>query len=62
MHNGLRYDVGMLWAAGNTKLPNNFFSSLVQLLSFEKWLAEDEYFREKYTPTTKEDLDKGVCN
>ena len=33
IHNGLRYDVGMLWAADNTKLPNNYFSSLVQLKS-----------------------------
>ena len=26
IHNGLTYDVGMLWAADNTKLPNNYFS------------------------------------
>ena len=59
MHNGLRYDVGMLWAADHTKLPNNYFSSLVQLKSLEKRLAKDENLREKYTSTIKEDLNKG---
>ena len=59
MHNGLRYDVGMLWAAGNTKLPNNYFSSHVQLKSLEKRLAKDEDLREKYTSIIKEDLNKG---
>ena len=39
IHNGLRNNVGMLWAADNTKLPNNYFSSLVQLKSLEKRLA-----------------------
>ena len=58
VHNGLRYDVGMLWAADNTKLPNNYFSSLVQLKSLEKRLAKDD-LREKYTSTIKEDLNKG---
>ena len=58
-HNGLRYDVGMLWAADNTKLPNNYFSSLVQLKSLEKRLAKDEDIREKYTSTIKDDLNKG---
>ena len=59
IHNGLRYDVGMLWAADNTKLPYNYFSSLVQLKSLEKRLAKDEDLREKYTSTIKEDLNKG---
>ena len=59
IHNGLRYDVGMLWAADNTKLPNNYFSSLVQLKSLGKRLAKDEDLREKYTSTIKEDLNKG---
>ena len=59
IHNGLRYDVGMLRAADNTKLPNNHFSSLVQLKSLKKRLAKDEELREKYTSTIKEDLNKG---
>ena len=46
VHNGLRYDVGMLWAADNTKLPNNNFPSLVQLKSLEKRLATDDDLRE----------------
>ena len=49
----------MLWAADNTKLPNNYFSSLVQLKSLEKRLAKDEDLREKYPSTIKEDLNKG---
>ena len=45
IHNGLRYDDGMLsdntqlpnnLGADNTQLPNNYFSSLVQLKSLEK--------------------------
>ena len=59
IHNGLRYDVGMLWAADNTRLQNNCFSSLVQLKSLEKRLAKDEDLREKYTNTIREDLNKG---
>ena len=59
IHNCLTYDVGMLWAADNTNLPNNYFSSLVQLKSLEKRLAKDEDLREKYTSTIKEDLNKG---
>ena len=58
MHNGLRYDVGMLWVADNTKLPNTY-SSLVQLKSLEKRLAKNEDLREKYTSTIEEDLNKG---
>ena len=49
----------MLWAADNTKLANNYFSSLVQLKSLEKRLAKDEELREKYTSTIKEDRIKG---
>ena len=47
IHKGLRYDVGMLWKADNTKLPYNYLSSLVQLKSLEKRLAKDEDPREK---------------
>ena len=56
---GLSYNVGMLWAADNTKLPINYFSALVQLKSLEKRLAKDEDFREKHTSTVKEDLNMG---
>ena len=59
IHNGLRYDVGLLWAADNTKLPNDYFSSLLQIKSLEKRLAKDEDLREKYTSVIKEDLNKG---
>ena len=40
-HNSQRYDVGMLWADDSIRLPNNYFSSLVQLKSFEKRLSRD---------------------
>ena len=59
LNNGLRYEVRMLWAADNTKFPNNNFSSLVQLKSVEKRLAKDEDLRDKYTSTIKEDIIKG---
>ena len=59
IHNGLRYDVGTLWTADNTQLPNNYFPSLVQLKSLEKRLAKDEDPRDKYTSTIREDLNKG---
>ena len=54
IHNGLRYDVGILWAADKIKLPNNY--SLVQLKSLEKRLAKDENVREKYTSSIREDV------
>ena len=49
----------MLWAADNTKLPNNYFSSLVQFKSLGKRLAKDEDLREKYASTIEEDLNEG---
>ena len=58
VHNGKRYDVGMLWAEDNIELPNNYFSALVQLKSLEKRLTKDQTLREKYSNTIKEDLDK----
>ena len=58
VHNGKRYNVGMLWAEDNIELPNNYFSALVQLKSLEKRLAKDLTLREKYSNTIKEDLDK----
>ena len=42
VHNGKRYDVGMLWAEDNIELPNNYFPALVQLKSLEKRLGKDQ--------------------
>ena len=56
VYNGLRYDVGMLWAADNTKLPNNYFSSLVILRSLKK---PQESRMKNCTSTINEDLNKG---
>ena len=59
VHNGKKYDVGMLCAEDNIELPNNYFSALVQLKSLEKWLTKEQLLREKYSNIIKEDLDKG---
>ena len=59
VHNGKRYDVGMLWVEDNIELPNNYFSALVKLKSLEKRLTKDQTLRRKYSNTIKEDLDKG---
>ena len=59
VHNGKRYNIGMLWAEDNIELPNNYFSALVQLKSLEKQLTKDQTLREKYSNTIKEELDKG---
>ena len=56
VHNGKRYDVGMLWAEDNIELPNNYFSALLQSKSLENRLTN---LREKYSNTIKEDFDKG---
>ena len=58
-HNGQRYDVGMLWADDNIQLPNNYFSSLVQLKSLGKRLSRDTRLNENYANTIREDLERG---
>ena len=58
-HNGQRYDVGMLWAEDNIQLPNNYFSSLVQLKSLEKRLSRDTSLEENYANTIRADLGNG---
>ena len=57
-HNGQRYDVGMLWAGDNILLPNNYFSSLVELKSLKKRLSRDTTMKENYATTIREDLEK----
>ena len=52
----------MLWADDNTQLPNNYFSSLVQLKSLEKRLSRDTSLKETYANTIREDLEKGYLN
>ena len=58
-HNGQRYDVGMFCADDNIHLPNNYFSSLVQLKSLKKRLSRDTRSNENYANTIREDLEKG---
>ena len=49
----------MLWADDNIQLPNNYFSSLVQLKSLEKRLWRDTSLKETSANTIREDLEKG---
>ena len=58
VHNGQRYDVGMLWADDNIQLPNNCFSSLVQLKSLRKRLSRDTSLKENYAKIIRENLEK----
>ena len=45
VHNGKRYNVGILLAEDNIELPNNYFSALVQLKSLEKRLTKGQTLR-----------------
>ena len=58
-HNVQRYYVGMLWADDNIQLPNNYFSSLIQLKALEKRLSRDTTLKENYAKTNSEDVVKG---
>ena len=59
VHDGSRYAVGMLWAEKSIMLPDNYYSSLVQLKSLEKRLAKDPHLRDQYSKTIEDDLSKG---
>ena len=48
----------MLWAHDNIQLPDNYFSSLVQLKSLKKLLSIDTTLKENYARTISEDLEK----
>ena len=58
-HDGTRYQVGMLWADDESKLPNNYFSALVQLKSLERRLGKDVELREPYSQNIQDDFSKG---
>ena len=49
----------MLWSSNKLKLPNNFFSALVQFKSLEKRLVKDPVLYKRYAETIQDDLDKG---
>ena len=59
VHDGSRYAVGMLWAEESIMLPDNYYSSLVQLKSLEKRLAKDPHLRDQYSKTIEDDMSKG---
>ena len=50
--------MGKLWSSDEVKLPNNYFSALVQLKSLEKRLKKDCDLRKRYAQTIQEDLSK----
>ena len=56
--NGQRYDVVMLWADDYIQLPNNYFSSLIQLKSLAKRLSRDTTLRDIYAKIISEELEK----
>ena len=49
----------MLWAEESIMLPDNYYSSLVQLKSLEKRLPKDPHLRDQYSKTIEDDLCKG---
>ena len=58
-HDSERYTVGMLWSDDNIVLPNNYYTSLVQLKSLEKRLDKDTELKAQYTKTINDDIEKG---
>ena len=49
----------MLWAEESIMLPDNYYSSLLQLKSLKKRLAKDPHLRDQYSKTIEDDLSKG---
>ena len=49
----------MLWAEESIMLPDNYYSSLVQLKLSEKRLAKDTHLRNQNSKTIEDDLSKG---
>ena len=49
----------MLWADGESTLPNNYFSALVQLKSLERRSGKDPQLKENYSKTIREDFGRG---
>ena len=58
-HDGCRYQVGMLWADGESSLPKNYFSALVQLKSLKRRLEKTPELKAIYAQTIKDEYDKG---
>ena len=57
-HDGNRYHMGMLWTEADSSLPNNYFSSLVQLKSLERRLDKDHELKKLYVKTIHDDFNK----
>ena len=59
MHDGTRYVVGMLWTDDSVKLPDNYYSSLIQFKSLEQRLSKNLSLKKQYSKTVRDDLEKG---
>ena len=57
-NNGCRYQVGMLWADEERRLPSNYFSAVVQLKSLERHLGKDTQLKKCYCKTIREKFEK----
>ena len=57
---GVRYHVGMLYAHGDTTLPNNYYASFAQFKSLEKRLNMDPSLNDRYAKINTDDPDWGL--
>ena len=51
----------MLWAEESIMLPDNYYSSFVQLKLLEKRLAKDPHLRNQYSKSIEDNLSEGYA-
>ena len=56
---GERYEVGLLWQEDEVKLPNNFYSAMVQLKSLEQRLQKDKTLKRRHQGNVDADVKAG---
>ena len=59
LHDGSRYNVGMLWDVDKIHLPDNFYALLVQFKSLERRLEKDLNLKTQYASDYRGDVKKG---
>ena len=57
-YDGTRNVVGMLWTDDSIKLPDNYYSSLIQFKSLEQRLSKQLSLKEQYSKSVRDDLEK----
>ena len=57
--NGERYEVGLLWLEDEVKLPNNFYSAMVQLKSLEQRLQKNKTLKRRHQENVDADVKAG---